>query len=209
LTRSTAVAEQKHLETRTMCQDIIADLRCMQRVYALEPKHFDRDTICKHLKQILGEYHMLRNDVTRFASNAEYEDFLATMYTLTAETAQIIQAIKHRDQVRLKVQEETVKDTTKESNPHHISHLPPWSQFLAPGSPSYVVARFLSPFESRPPSHPSFPDYRRVIRTSFQTLPQAAMGILAVWAAEFQQANDYFHQVPAHNQHRERGRLIC
>lgn len=181
-----------------MCQDITADLRCIQRIYALEPKHFDRDTICKHLKEILAEYHLLRNDATRFASRAEYEDFLATMYTLTAETAQVIHAIKRRDKVRLKVQEETVRDTTKESNPHHKSHLPPWSQFLAPGSPSYAVARFLSPFESRPPSHPGFPDYHRVIRTSFQTLPQAAMGILASWACEFQQANDYFHQVSAH-----------
>lgn len=187
-----------------MCQNIIADLRCLQKVYALEPKHFDRDTICKHLKEVLVEYRMLRNDASRFASKAEYEDFLATMYTLTAEAAQVIRSIKRRDQVRLNVQKETVKDIADESNPHRKLHLPPWSQFLAPGSPSFVVARFLSPFETRPPSNPSFPDYRRVIRTSYQTLPQAAAGILAVWTAEFQQANDYFHQVRAQEQHIEK-----
>lgn len=185
-----------------MCQAIIADLRCMQRVYVLEPVHFDRDTICKHLKEIMEECRELHDDPTRFASEDEYEDFLETMYTLTAEMAKVIHAIKRRDQVRLRVQEQSARDTTMESNPHHISHLPPWSQFLAPGSPSYAVARFLSPFESRPPSHPSFPDHRHVTRTSFQTLPQAALGILATWASEFQQANDYFHQVLAHHQHR-------
>ncbi|KAG9832752.1 hypothetical protein KCV05_g15528, partial [Aureobasidium melanogenum] len=194
VSRAAADVEAKYLETRTMCQNIIADLRCLQKVYALEPKHFDRDTICKHLKEVLVEYRMLRNDASRFASKAEYEDFLATMYTLTAEAAQVIRSIKRRDQVRLNVQKETVKDIADESNPHRKLHLPPWSQFLAPGSPSFVVARFLSPFETRPPSNPSFPDYRRVIRTSYQTLPQAAAGILAVWTAEFQQANDYFHQ---------------
>jgi len=201
LTESTDDEEKKYEETRAMCQDIIADLRCMHRVYVLEPVHFDRDTIYKHLKEILAEYRMLRDDPTRFATHAEYEDFLATMHTLTAETAKVIHAIKRRNLVRLRVQKESATDTTMESNPHHVSYLPPWSQFLAPGSPSYAVARFLSPFESRPPSHPSFPDYRRVIRTSFQTLPQAALGILATWGSEFQQANDYFHQVPAHHQH--------
>ncbi|KAH0096165.1 hypothetical protein KCU66_g16239, partial [Aureobasidium melanogenum] len=126
VSRAAVDVEAKYLETRTMCQNIIADLRCLQKVYALEPKHFDRDTICKHLKDVLAEYRMLRNDASRFASKAEYEDFLATMYTLTAEAAQVIRSIERRDQVRLDVQKETVKDIADESNPHRKLHLPPW-----------------------------------------------------------------------------------
>ncbi|THY21824.1 hypothetical protein D6D01_06372 [Aureobasidium pullulans] len=177
-----------------MCQNIIADLRCLQKVYVFEPKHFDRDTIREHLKEILVDFRLLKDDVSRFASNAEYEEFLTTMYTLTADTMQIIRAIKRRDQLRQKVQQETIKDMSQQSYRYPFPHLPPWTRFLAHGSPSIPSARFMAPFEARPPSDISFPDHRRVVRTSSQTLPQAATGILATWALEFQQANDFYHQ---------------
>jgi len=120
------------------------------------------------------------------------------MYTLTADTMQIIRAIKHRDQLRQKVQQETIKDMSQQSYRYPFPHLPPWTRFLAHGSPSIPSARFMAPFEARPPSDISFPDHRRIVRTSTQTLPQAATGILATWALEFQQANDFYHQVLAH-----------
>ncbi|OBW63793.1 MAG: Adenylate cyclase protein [Aureobasidium pullulans] len=184
----------KHMETRVMCQNIIADLRCLQKVYVFEPKHFDRDTICEHLKEVFAEFRLLKDDVSRFASNIEYEDFLTTMYTLTADTTKVIRAIKRRDQLRQKVQQETVKEISQQSYRYSFPHLPPWTRFLAHGSPSIPSAHFMAPFEARPPSDISFPDHRRIVRTSVQALPQAATGILATWALEFQQANDFYHQ---------------
>lgn len=198
LTKSAACTEAKYLKTRSMCQDIIADLRCVQKAYVFQPKHFDRETIREHLKVIVAEYHLLRNDPSRFASSDEYKEFLATMHTLTADTTQVIRAVKARYQLRLKVQNDINKEISLAGNQRHLPHLSPWSQYLAPGAPSLPAARFLPPFETRPPTDVSFPDHRRISRTSVQALPQAATAILGTWALEFQKANDFYHQVPTY-----------
>jgi hypothetical protein len=143
----------------------------------------------------LTEYRLLRSDPLRFVSIAEYEDFMAEICTLTAETTQIIHALGRRDLLRREVQQKTVEKAILQSNERHLQHLPPWSQYLAPGAPSLPVAQFLAPFETRPPVDANFPDHRRVSRSSVQALPQAATSILASWALEFQKANDFYRQV--------------
>lgn len=192
------MAGESYAQINTMCQALIQDMKCLQMICAFRPKHFDHDLVKDNLNEIAQDFVHIRDRRNQFSSENEYLNFCSSVATLIKETAEIVQALQHREELQLMVQEEKREAMARESRPSYRQGLPPWSQFLAKGAPALPVAHFLAPLPTRPPLDPKYPLARRVWSTSTQALPQATSAILARWTWEFKSAIDYYHGVSSH-----------
>lgn len=193
------------------CNQILADLRCVQLVCIFKPKHFDFDIIWKHLVWTKSRIDFLGYKVNSHGSpyyNAispeEWECFTRKVIELLKGTNKIIQAFRDHNQLRLTLQAEMFEEIFMRAHPKYKAGFLPWSQFLAYGAPSLMVTHFLAPYVTPPPKDSRMPLVQTIVSSAVQALPHATSAILGRWSWEFKVAIDYYHAVSSHVAARQR-----